>query len=101
MFDVKLVPKRVTIESTFKPYGDTPGGGLSSGSTIGVECEVPGDIVGGEFKRVVFVCKEQLDLMVLTAEYAKGAMTQARYQSYKGILKKNYDKLLGRNGGPG
>lgn len=96
MFVDGLALRKVTIETTFKPYGDSPSGGLSSGTTIGVECDVDPNIPTAEFKRAVYLAKEQLDLMALTAELAKGALSQSRFQFHKDAIKKYYDKILGR-----
>lgn len=92
----KLIPKIVTIESTFKPYGETAMGGMSSGSTFGMTLEVPEGLDWSEVKKDVLLAKEQLDLLALTTEYGKGILSLARFQAIKAGIKSFYDKILKR-----
>lgn len=96
----KLVPRTFTVESTFKPYGESPLGNMSSGSTFGMSLDLgsidPVTVSWADLKRELLEVKEQMDLLALTAEYAKGALTTQRYQAYKDRIKLFYDKMLKR-----
>ena len=89
----KLIPKEITLETTCKPYGD----GMSSGSTIGMTLNLADLNMGWPELRVeIFRTKEQLDLMVLTMELAKGTLNVSSFNARKANIKQFYDKILKR-----
>lgn len=90
----KLRPKNITIESNVKFFGLDSG--VSSGSTIAVEFEIPDGLEAADLRRAALEEKERLDLLTLTMELARGAIERNAYESRKKTLKVYYDKLLNR-----
>jgi hypothetical protein len=95
----KLIPKRVTVESSLKPFRSTDLGGASDGTSMSIEFEVPDGMDGRELRKAILSEKEHLDLLVLASERMKGAVSHELYQSRKKMLKASYDTALGRTQG--
>lgn len=92
----RLIPKKLTLESSAKFWGGERDGGFSSGSSQVVEFEVPEGMGLKDFSRAKFEEKERLDLQILLMELSRGALSKKDYQHRKDLVKAYYDKLLGR-----
>ena len=91
---MSLKPKRVTIESNAKFFELDRG--MSSGSTISMEYDIPEDLEGNDLKLEVYKRKEILDLTLLAMEVARGGISNQSYAERKEIIRNNYDKILKR-----
>lgn len=91
----RLRPRTITIESTVKFFELDRG--MSSGSTVQMQFDIPDDMEDAELKIVRMEEKERLDLVLLSMEVARGGMSVENYSKRKNAIKANYDKLLKRN----
>jgi len=93
----KLIPKSVTIGSEAKHFALDDG--VSNGSSISITFDVPKpDITTRkDLTQWILAEKEKLDLLVLSAEVLKGALSSDEYARRKTLIKANYDKALHRH----
>lgn len=69
-----LVPKTVTVSSSFKAFGFRDG--LSSGSDLSMTFDVEGDMSIDEVRKEIYKAKYSLDMMALRIEAGKGMIPQ-------------------------
>lgn len=93
---MKLALKRIKIQSSFKSFGVTDG--MSSGTEMGVECEIPLGIEGSELAQEVDKVTLWLELRVLEAEASKGMLPQEMVGHYRGLLVKKGKELRDYDG---
>jgi len=91
----KLIPKSVTIGSEAKHF--ELDGGVSNGSSFSITFDIP-DIIYERKELTLWMLaeKEKLDLLVLSAEVLKGALSKENYAARKLLIKSNYDQALHR-----
>jgi len=90
----KLIPKSVTIGSEAKHF--ELDGGVSNGSSFSITFDIPEDTLRKELTQWILAEKEKLDLLVLSAEVLKGALSKENYAARKLLIKSNYDQALHR-----
>lgn len=90
----RLIPRRTTIESNVKFFELDKG--MSSGSAVSIEFDLPEDMDDDELKVARMEEKERLDLVLLSMEVARGGMSVENYKRRKDAIRLNYDKLLKR-----
>lgn len=92
----ELIPKSVTISSEAKHF--ELDGGVSNGSSLSITFDVPKPDVTSrkDLTQWVLAEKEKLDLLVLSAEVLKGALSADEYARRKALIKSNYDRVLHR-----
>jgi len=91
-----LIPKSVTISSEAKHF--QLDGGVSNGSLFSITFDVPKPDVTSrkELAQWILAEKEKLDLLVLSAEVLKGALSKDEYARRRKLIKSNYDRALHR-----
>lgn len=88
-----LILKKVTIQGSFKAYGYRDG--ISGGTEITEEYEVPEDDLKGNFlKREILTKKHLIDKRCMLAEYMKGTIPEEIYTSMVSRLDRMYQDLL-------
>lgn len=90
----RLIPRRVTVGTSFKSWGGEPSSGTSEGTDLSIEFDVPDGIQGKELKLALLLEKMELDQLALVAERAKGTITNDFFARRRDLLKANYGKIL-------
>lgn len=84
---------RTTIESSLKFFGLDQG--VSTGSSMTVEVDIPFEFGTPEFAREALLAKLKLDKLVLTAEATAGHISGAEYKQRKHVLLNSERKIKG------
>lgn len=87
-----LVPKSVTINSSFKAYGFRDG--LSGGTDISVTFDVPEHWTMAEVRKEIIRQKFSLDTMAMRAELGKGLMPLSLFEELYARAKKFSEETI-------
>lgn len=87
-----LIPKEVTVESTFKSFGLDAG--KSDGTTISVTCSVPEGATQLELAEAVLREAYRTSLQCLKAEAAKGTISKEFYEERSIRMRDTFKRVL-------
>jgi hypothetical protein len=90
----RLTPRKVSIEANLKLF--TLQTGISTGSSITVEFDVPDGLDPAELKDELYREKEQLDATLLTMELVRESLSREDYDRMRRRQRGAYDILLKR-----
>lgn len=94
MTKLALIPRQVTLGAELKFFGLEKG--ASDSTPVSMTFDIPDGLEGRELKLAMWEQEYQLCMFVLYAERMKGSVSDAVFNLRKDTLKKNFDKLLGK-----